>query len=343
MRSGEALLAIINDILDFSKVEAGKLAIEKSAADLPTLIREVMDAVEPDALRKGLRLELKLAPELPPRILTDGLRVKQVLLNLLSNAIKFTADGRVELRAARSDSGDAAWLRFEVIDSGIGIPREQAPALFQPFTQVDGQTTRRYGGTGLGLAICKRLAELMGGRLGFESRVGQGSTFWCELPLLPVAPVIALASSERPPAAVSASTAATSTPLHADARILAVDDNEINRVVIEEMAGELGRAIEVVESGREAVLRVSSGEPFALVLMDCQMPDIDGYMAAREIRAWEARTHARRTPIVAVTAHALDGELEKVRAAGMDDYLSKPLDLATLKQMLEKWLARSAA
>jgi signal transduction histidine kinase/ActR/RegA family two-component response regulator len=340
-RSGQLLLGIINDILDFSKVEAGKVELLKAPLSLSDLLAEVVDAVSQSANAKGLVVDSYVDPALPARVMGDSLRLKQVFLNLLSNAIKFTAEGRVLLRASRAFDS-APLLRFEVVDTGIGIPEGHAASLFEAFTQVDGQTTRRYGGTGLGLAICKRMIGLMGGQIGFTSQVGRGSTFWCTLPLESAGSQPVVSDAER-----KSGSARKSKPSWAarasGARILGVDDNEINRLVLEEMASELGQPMLLVDSGRDAVTRVMSGEVFSLILMDCQMPDVDGYAAARQIRAWEEGTDAPRTPIVAVTAHAFEGEADKVRSAGMDDYLAKPVDLAALKQMLDKWLPRSAA
>jgi CheY-like chemotaxis protein len=206
--------------------------------------------------------------------------------------------------------------------------------LFDAFTQVDEQSTRRYGGTGLGLANCKRLVELMGGSIGFESEPGRGSTFWCVLPLVQ-APV----SDATEPAPSLPSSARTTSSL----RVLAVDDNEINRSVMEHMARELGYSIDVIESGREAVDRITGGQRYAMILMDCQMPEVDGYMATREIRNWEELNGSARVPIVAVTAHAMQEEAARVRAAGMDDYLAKPVRLATLRQTLDRWLPAQGA
>jgi signal transduction histidine kinase/ActR/RegA family two-component response regulator len=340
-RSGQLLLGIINDILDFSKVEAGKLELVKAPLLLPELLVDVLDAVAESARAKGLELENELDPSLPACVMGDGLRLRQVLLNLISNAIKFTVEGRVLLRVARAGTSVPV-LRFEVVDSGIGIPEGHGASLFEAFTQVDGQTTRRYGGTGLGLAICKRLVELMGGEIGFESQPGRGSTFWCILPLESASPTPGLETDE-PRVELARRSEPAAKPERTYARILGVDDNEINRVVLMEMTAELGQALVLVDGGRAAVNQVMNGELFSLILMDCQMPDVDGYTAARQIREWEDRMHAPRTPIIAVTAHALAGEADKVRSAGMDDYLAKPVSLASLRQVLDKWLPRNAA
>jgi signal transduction histidine kinase/ActR/RegA family two-component response regulator len=329
-RSGELLLAIINDILDFSKVEAGKLQLLNAPLQLRPLIAEVCESVRVTAQSKQLALEYELSPEVPAVIQADGVRLRQVLLNLLSNALKFTTAGGVTLRVSKEleDPSDHH-LRIEVSDTGIGIAPEHHAVLFDAFTQVDDLNTRRYGGTGLGLAICKRLVTLMQGTIGVSSTPGQGSTFSVVVPLEPAVQVTTTIS-KAPSAPIKAADAAA-------ARLLAVDDNEINRGVIEHLAKELGYAVDLVEGGREAVDRIKSGEHYAVVLMDCQMPDVDGYMATQQIRTWEDEHSSTRIPIVAVTAHALQEEEQKVRSAGMDDYLPKPVRLNTLRDLLAKW------
>ncbi len=325
-RSGELLLAVINDILDFSKVEAGKLNITLAPLDVRALVVEVCDAVRATAQAKALALHDSVSADVPAAVSGDDLRLRQVLLNLLSNAIKFTARGTIRLDVRKTGAAANAGLRFTVTDTGIGIASVHHAALFDAFTQVDDVSTRRYGGTGLGLAICRRLVTLMNGTLGVESTPGLGSTFWFEVPLVP---------AEHEPIAA---TIAECTPKEvATSRLLAVDDNEINRGVIEHLAQQLGYGIDLVEGGREAVERIKSGAHYSVILMDCQMPEVDGYMATRQIRAWEAQARAERTPIVAVTAHALAGEEEKVRAAGMDAFLPKPVRLETLRSLLAQW------
>jgi len=325
-RSGELLLAVINDILDFSKVEAGKLSVTLAPLQVRPLLAEACDAVRATAQTKGLTLRESVAADVPDAISGDDLRLRQVLLNLLSNAIKFTPQGGVSVTVRKTDA-PAARLRFEVTDTGIGIANSHHETLFEAFTQVDDLSTRRHGGTGLGLAICKRLVTLMNGTLGVQSAPDAGSTFWFELPLVTAewaAPAATLVDS---PAAEGKS----------PARVLAVDDNEINRGVMEHMAQQLGFDIDLVEGGRAAVERIKGGARYAVILMDCQMPDVDGYMATREIRDWEGQTQTKRTPIVAVTAHALAGEEAKVQAAGMDSFLPKPVRLDALRELLVKW------
>jgi signal transduction histidine kinase/CheY-like chemotaxis protein len=332
-RSGELLLAVINDILDFSKVEAGKLELSRAPVELRSLVDEVGQAVSVVANSRKLELETNVAPDVPRTVLADSVRLRQILLNLLSNALKFTEQGKVTLRV-QSDASARELLRFEVEDTGVGIAEADQAKLFEAFTQVDEESTRRHGGTGLGLAICKRLVELMDGSLGVRSAVGAGSTFWFCLPLP--------ATMDRKPTPAQASTPAAVGSVNGPC-LLAVDDNEINRAVIEHQAEMLGYRLELAESGHEAIEKVTSGRRYGLVLMDCQMPDIDGYMTTERIRAWEAASGAPRLPIVAVTAHALEGEREKVLAAGMDDFLAKPVRLEELRSMIDKWLSAESA
>lgn len=328
-RAGELLLSIINDILDFSKVEAGKVVIERVPVEVRTLVAEVCESVAPLAQARGLVLEHSVDVDVPEVVSGDAVRLRQTLTNLLSNAIKFTERGSVTVHVRRqsTDATDAR-LRFDVRDTGIGIAADDQVALFQPFTQADESTTRRYGGTGLGLSICKHLVELMGGAIGVESSLGSGSTFWF---------VVALDPTERAPLSTVEVASAHVRKARAELPLLAVDDNEINREVLAHLAQSLGYSVQTEASGRNAVERVRNGERFALILMDCQMPEVDGYTATREIRAWETEGDRERVPIVAVTAHVMDGEEAKVRAAGMDDYMTKPVRLAGLRTMLQKW------
>lgn len=329
-RSGELLLAVINDVLDFSKVEAGKLTIAREPVAIRPLVAEVCDALSATARAKGLELREAVEPDVPQGVLGDDLRLRQILLNLLGNAIKFTARGSVHVNVRKVH--EAERLRFEVVDTGVGIADGDQATLFDAFTQVESFQTRKHGGTGLGLAICKRFVTLMNGTLGVESRPGAGSTFWFELPLV---------AAELPAPVVASAESAPTRPSN-PGRLLAVDDNEINRGVIEHLAQQLGYDIELCEGGREAVEQIRGGARYAVILMDCQMPDVDGYTATREIRAWEEHRKAPRTPIVAVTAHALAGEEEKVRAAGMDAFLPKPVRLEALRTLLAKWTSPSS-
>ncbi|MCI0585202.1 MAG: response regulator [Planctomycetes bacterium] len=454
-RSGEALLTVINDILDFSKIEAGRLDLERVEFDLRRTLEDVADLLAPQAFGKGLELACVVEPGLPSLIRGDPVRVRQILTNLLANAVKFTERGEVVLRARlREGSGAAgAGVRLEVEDTGVGIPPEAQERLFQPFTQADGTTTRRFGGTGLGLVISKRLADLMGGRIDFESTPGRGSRFWVEIPFdrtesarpegpdprfaglralvadghatsreallgcleraglraaavpgpaeaiealdrgrepfdlvlydarlrdgegeeigrllegrLPPTRRIRLvlpgrtgggerdgevllpkpigrakllsalaramgrpeARDDRPPGAGEPARSRT-------ARILVVEDNPVNEAVASGMLRALGYGFEVARSGARA-LEALSRASFGAVLMDCEMPGMDGYETTREIRRREGE--GRRTPVIALTAHAIEGERERALAAGMDDHLSKPVDIGRLETLLLRW------
>ncbi|CAG1007254.1 two-component system, sensor histidine kinase and response regulator [Myxococcaceae bacterium] len=318
--SGEALLSIIHDILDFSKIEAGRIGLEVSELDVPQLVDEALALVRAQADRQADVLSHRIDAGVPRRVVGDAGRLRQVLLNLLSNAIKFTRDGSVSLRvsAAECDRGITE-LRFEVQDSGPGIADEDQGRLFQAFSQLDASMSRRFGGTGLGLAISKRLVELMGGEIGVQSRRGEGSTFYFEVPLRIVEKSLE-AASERRPAAVE-----PRAPL--ELRVLVAEDNAVNQRLLLRLLEKLGCRADAVANGREAVEAVGS-VPYDLVLMDCQMPELDGLDATRCIRASGA--DGERLPIIAVTANSLPGDRERCFEAGMQGYVSKPVSLDRL-------------
>ncbi len=321
----ETLLAVINDILDFSKIEAGKLAVESAPFNLRESIRAATAAQAQRARQKGLAWEVSVDDAVPAWVAGDPGRLKQVLLNLVSNAVKFTHSGGVQVKAGMAPDGTVS---FSVIDTGIGMDEAAAAHLFQPFTQADSTTTRKYGGTGLGLAICKRLAGLMNGEIGARSTLGVGSHFWFRLPLPAAAPV---AKSGRMPALAGGPRPASIQ------RILLAEDNAVNRRVVEHLIRKQGLEVTSVDDGRKAVDAVRLGG-FSLVLMDCQMPEMDGYQAAAHIRDWEKQLSLPRIPIVALTAHAMLGDREKCLASGMDDYLTKPVNPQVLAQALANWL-----
>ena len=328
--AADSLLMLINDILDFSKLEAGKVGLELTDFKLSALFKNAVDVVSALATAKDIRLETG-CPGLPDDLRGDPGRVMHILLNLLTNAVKFTGrSGRVELRAQLSElkeNGDVV-VRFEVKDSGIGISDETKDKLFKPFSQADMSTSRKYGGTGLGLSICKRLVELMGGKLGVESEAGKGSTFWFELPL------------RRADAPVASFDAELSMPQpnreRSHFRILVADDNHTNQKVILKFLDKLGYRAEAVANGAEAITSFETGF-YDLILMDCQMPEIDGYEATRRIREIE-NGRKKLIPIIALTAHALAGDRSKCAKAGMDDYVSKPVGLRQLEKVLVHWL-----
>ncbi len=331
LASGGALLQIIDDVLDFSKLEAGKVRIDPTPFDPRRLLADVTRLLGPRVRETGIRLEADVAGDVPAWLLGDGGRIRQVLLNLASNAVKFTKQGRVALRVRRDGShGDPATLRFEVSDTGIGIPAAALETIFDAFTQADASTTRRFGGTGLGLTISRELVSCMGGELGVESEEGRGSTFWFVLQL----PVSA-APVQAEPAGVSGAGARRPAGVRAP-RVLAAEDNSVNQRVLLRLLERLGCSVELVGDGRAAVERMRDG-PYDLVLMDCQMPVLDGFGATREIRALGG--DAARVPIVAVTAHALPGDRERCLEHGMDDYVSKPLRMDELERVLARWAA----
>jgi len=330
--SGEALLQVINQILDFSKIEAGKLALDRAAFDMASVAEAARVLLAAVAERKGIDLQVDLDGQ-RPRLLGDPFRLQQVVVNLVANAIKFTDEGRVVIAVRGAAEGPAWRTRVTVRDTGIGIDPATQPRLFTPFSQADASTTRRYGGTGLGLAICRQLIDLMGGTIGVDSTPGQGATFWFE---------VVLPGEERQPDGVRVGLPA---PAHAARpavpgtgwRVLLAEDNATNQKVAILMLSALGCQVEVAPSGRHAV-EAWRASAFDLVLMDCQMPDMDGFEATRTIRA--AEREGARTPIVAVTANAMEGDRERCLAAGMDDYVTKPLTKAGLAAGLDRLVER---
>jgi two-component system sensor histidine kinase/response regulator len=323
--SADSLLGVINDILDFSKIEAGRLDIEAIEMDPSANAREVAAIMGFQAAARGLELVVNVAPDVPARVIGDPQRVRQCLVNLIGNSVKFTRQGRVVAEISAVGERDGCVLtRFEVRDTGIGIRPEILESLFQPFVQADSSTTRHFGGTGLGLSIVRRLVEMMGGEIGVESELGKGSRFWFVLPMRPVAP-----SASRP----------ARVPLQAKhvrfrAHVLLVEDNPVNQQVARRFLERLGCTVVLAGNGMESI-EAWECTGFDLVLMDMQMPVMDGYTAAARIR--ELENGGRRTPIVALTANAMSGELERVTAAGMDGLLTKPLNADELGDTLARF------
>ena len=316
-KSGDMLLAILNDVLDLSKIEAGKLELETIPFDMLEVARGAHAAFTALAHKKGLSFDLKVEPEAAGVYRGDSIRVRQIIYNLVSNALKFTAEGEVRVRVTAADPG----LRIMVSDTGIGIPPDRLASLFQKFEQADASTTRRFGGTGLGLAICRELAQLMGGFIVVESVVGQGSTFIVTLPLERLAqPAANLASVEAGPVADF-----TGRPL----RILAAEDNQVNQLVLKTLLHQVGLQPVLVDDGRAAV-EAWEAEAWDLVLMDMQMPVMDGLAATRRIREREAATGRLRTPIIALTANVMAHQVAGYRAAGMDGFVAKPIEVTCL-------------
>jgi signal transduction histidine kinase/ActR/RegA family two-component response regulator len=330
--SADSLLGIINDILDFSKVEAGKLDLDP----VPFRLREALEGLlKPLALRaraKGLRLTSQVAADVPDGLIGDPTRLRQVLINLVGNALKFTEQGEVAVEVARQEAeGAGMTLRFRVRDTGIGIPAEKLAVIFEPFEQADGSTTRKYGGTGLGLAISARLVELMGGRLGVDSAAGAGSTFHFTARF-----GVAAALPPRPAEVPAAGEGPGVRPL----RVLLAEDNVINQRLAVRLLEKQGHTAVVATTGREA-LEALRDQAFDVVLMDVQMPDLGGLEATAEVRAAERGT-GRRLPVVALTAHAMKGDRERCLAAGIDDYLAKPIKPQELAAVLARLLPPDA-
>jgi signal transduction histidine kinase/ActR/RegA family two-component response regulator len=330
-QSGQALLRVVNDVLDFSRIDAGRLELEPTEFEPRACVAQVIDLVRPEADRKGLTIAVTTGAEVPFTVVGDAGRLRQVLINLLGNAVKFTESGGIRLEVGVIDGDGDLHLRCAVIDTGIGIAPDAAARIFEPFEQADRSTAGRFGGTGLGLAICRQLVELMGGRIEVRSELGRGSTFVFTVRL------------ERAPAdgPRHAETAAASGPVSRWAgRVLVVEDHPVNQLVACRMLEQRGLVADVAGSGVEAVESWSQA-PYDLVLMDCRMPEMDGYEATREIRRRE--THGRHTPIVALTADALAAARTRCFDAGMDAYLAKPLRAADLDDVLSRFLGASSA
>ena len=338
--SGAHLLSLINGILDFSKIEAGKLELETLDFDLRGVLEDTVEILAPQAREKGLAFLCHVDPTVPARLRGDPGRLRQILVNLAGNAIKFTARGEVAIQVAVESETDLLLrARFEVRDTGIGIPADKVELLFNPFQQVDASNSRQYGGTGLGLAISARLAALLSGKIGVKSVEGRGSTFWFtavfdKLPPLPA--TASLLPAETRPAAPPTPVAPVAGHR---ARVLLVEDNTINQTVALKMLEKLGYRADAVADGQEAISALET-TPYDLVLMDVQMPVLDGFAATQAIRAGRTKALRPALPIIAMTAHALEGDREKCLEAGMDDYISKPVALPALAAVLERWLIR---
>ena len=319
LESGRALLGILNDILDISKIEAGRMTVSSAPCDVRAILREIAEALSAPVAEKGLDLAVDVDPDLPPWVSVDPLRLRQVILNLAGNAVKFTERGKIGVRARWLDPDS---LHLEVEDSGIGIPESKRTLLFEPFVQGDDSDTRRFAGAGLGLSIARKLVELMEGEIHVRSTVGKGSTFWFRVP----APALEGPAPESPrPDPV---------PLLVQARVLLVEDDRTSQYVIEKILVEHGCSVDSVANGREAVAAFATGT-YDILFMDCQMPVMDGYEATARIRALEEG--GTRTPIIAMTASVMRGQTERCRAAGMDDFLGKPLEGERVRAVLSRW------
>lgn len=339
--AGKALLHIINDILDFSKLEAGKLEMEKTPFVVASVMRGVMEAVDTSCRGKKLALNFSQALDMPDEIIGDPLRLHQVLCHLAGNAVKFTHEGHISIHAAvLENNADSVLVEFSVSDTGIGMTPAQLAKLFSPFAQADTSTTRQYGGAGLGLSICKSLVELMQGTLWCESVPGKGSTFRFTALFgvkhqqeAPAAPTCLATST--PPADTEETDALALLAPFCGARILLVEDTPMNQMVAEELLNIAGFSVDIANNGKEALEKMPTGD-YALVLMDIQMPVMDGLAAARAIRS---NPRFDKTPIIAMTALAMNDDKEKTYAAGMNDHLTKPIDTRELYQTMARWLS----
>jgi hypothetical protein len=331
-RSGELMMAVLGDVLDIAKLEVGGVMVESVDFDLHATIEHACSLPRSEARKKGLGFDLRIDADVPRAVRGDGLRLTQAVLNLTSNAVKFTQAGAVTLRVSQTPRPEGATrVRIAVADSGIGIGPEHLEHVFEPFRQADMSTTRIYGGSGLGLTIVRELVELMGGTVWAESRPGAGSTFTIELELATVdATASQAATSELTEAGAPAWQGGS--PL-----VLVVEDSPVNQIVAVRALERCGCRAEVASDGRLG-LEALSRKRYDAVLMDCQMPDIDGYEATAELRRRETNGH--HTPVIAMTAHALEGDRERCLQAGMDDYITKPMRHETLANTLRRWLPK---
>ncbi|MEC9367525.1 MAG: ATP-binding protein [Pseudomonadota bacterium] len=317
-QSGRGLLTVVNGVLDFSKLDAGRFELDRASFDFPEMMRGVEEALRARARGKGIDAKIELAGSCPRHLVGDSARIRQVLDNLIDNAVKFTEKGSITLRASPEKLDRGMQIRFEVIDTGLGLTQQQIRRLFTPYTQGDSSVSSKYGGTGLGLSIAKRLAELMGGKMGCESERGLGSTFWFTIPVaLADAPPKLNGGADAPPMPGG--------PLNG--RVLVVEDNQVNQMLIAAYLDRFGLDYEMAANGALALDRLTT-ESYDLVLMDVMMPEMDGIECTRRIRSLSG--DIARTPIIALTANAMKGDRENYLAAGMDAYVSKPVSARDL-------------
>jgi signal transduction histidine kinase len=325
LSSSKALLTVINDILDLSKIQAGKQTLHIEVFNLQAEVANVIEVLRPQANGKGITLDLVCAPSLPSRLEGDAGRIRQIMMNLIGNAVKFTTRGGVTVEIDTLDpTTDPLALTLKVRDTGIGIAPVRAAAIFKPFEQADSGTTRTFGGTGLGLSIARGFVRLMGGSMGVDSVLGKGSTFWVRV-ALPVAE----AGPDEPDIGRRQNRMVSSVGI----RVLVAEDNRVNRLVVVAMLERLGCDVDVAHDGAECV-EMWKQASYDMVLMDCEMPILDGYQATAEIRSLETNKH---TPIVALTANAMREDVQRATDKGMDDHMAKPFLLADLEALLQKW------
>ncbi|MBL4711462.1 MAG: response regulator [Gammaproteobacteria bacterium] len=329
-KSADALLAILNDILDLSKIEAGKLNFESIAFDLRLIIKDIVTLYTLKAEQQGVVMVQAIESSVPAYLVGDPTRVRQVIVNLVSNALKFTQQGEVTIKAELvGTNAENVNVKITVSDTGIGIPQQALKTLFNAFTQADGSTTRKYGGTGLGLAIVSQLVEMMQGELGVESSEGKGSQFWF---------IAKFKCTDEIPKTSSTEVAANKS-LHLDAQVLLVEDNPINQMVAQKLLEKIGLKPVLANNGVEA-MKCLTEQTFDLVLMDCQMPEMDGFDATRAIRKLEIKAiNKYELPIIAMTANVMSGDRERCLDVGMDDYIAKPIQREKLASVLSKWLS----
>ncbi|GBC96057.1 Sensory/regulatory protein RpfC [bacterium HR16] len=353
--SAESLLSLLGDILDISRIEAGKMELHYAPLHLHQMVHQVARLFDARAKEKGLFLQVEIAEEVPSDLVGDELRLRQILSNFVGNAVKFTESGGITIQVSLAETGGEAsvaslrqhlgilesyrtvWLRLAVSDTGIGIPAEKQEIIFESFTQADGSATRRYGGSGLGLAINRQLVTLMGGTVGVRSEEGKGSTFWAVLPLFTpnMEQSQGTVSGDLPRSQGGAEKSLLSSPARAARRVLLVEDNEVNRKVAVRLLERLGYEVDVASDGEEAVEKTALRR-YDAVLMDVHMPRVDGLEATRLIRERERGTGEHQV-IIAMTASAMKEDVQRCLASGMDEYLSKPVKMEVLQEMLEKW------
>ncbi|MGL4207790.1 MAG: response regulator, partial [Candidatus Adiutrix sp.] len=334
-RSAEALLYVIDDILDFSKVESGKLTLEKRDFSLKDMLEDIIEMLRPTANEKGLAFNITLAETLPLFVRGDQGRVRQVLVNLLSNALKFTQAGHIGLNCFHQNEThhgeENIRIHFEVEDTGIGVPQERLEFIFDPFIQADSSTTRQFGGTGLGLSISKHLVALMHGDIGVKSVLGAGSKFWFNV-LLDNPTMVPQSDDFKP-----ISTDEGSEPLYLQSQqILLAEDSPVNQMVAKGILEKMGHQVDIANNGLEA-LEALKVKNYDLVFMDCQMPVLDGYQATGMLRNPVNDVFNPKIPVIAMTAHAMTGDREKCLAAGMNDYIAKPIKINHLRDILNRW------
>jgi|CXWL01.1.fsa_nt_gi signal transduction histidine kinase len=341
LSSGQTLLSLLNDILDLSKIEAGKFQLDATVVTPESVLRETCNLFGGSAQAKGLQLDCQWRGVIDQRYLADSHRLRQMLFNLVGNAIKFTYQGQVRVEATETDrSGESALLEFAVSDSGIGIPDDKVDFLFKPFSQTDSSTTREFGGTGLGLSIVSQLAKAMGGDVGVSSEPGLGSRFWFRVRVQ----VVTQGQSSRHAERLDADAQPSTPPGKLSGHVLVAEDNLVNCMVIESLLGKLGITMTLASDGQEAVDAITqighgvSADQPNLILMDIQMPVMDGYTATDKIRQWEFTHGHPRLPILALTADAFEDDRQHCLDVGMDDVLTKPISMDALKVALAKWL-----